>query len=168
MLNDKKVPFTPPILLDNNLLMILVKTPISLILFLQNSAQLFKITVFSTHQLFPLSISTWQTLRSRRTILKESSVNSMLIKLMVMIWSVFCMLIVSGDVIIETLFKIFKNCLKCRIFSDDCEKENIVPIFKKGDKQNIKDYRPVSLLPICSNLFERIICDKHAKILLRQ
>ena len=77
-----------------------------------------------------------------------------------------CMLIVSGDVIIETLFKIFKNCLKCGIFSDDCEKENIVPIFKKGDKQNIKDYRPVSLLPICSKLFERIICDNMLKYFL--
>ena len=66
------------------------------------------------------------------------------------------MLKVSGDAIIETLFKIFKNCLKCGIFLDDSNKGNIVPIFKKGDKQNIKN-RPVSLLPTCSKIFERII-----------
>ena len=81
MLNDKKIPclfFT-----ITNLLQFSVKKPISLILFLQNSAQLLKITVFSPHQLIPLLISTWQTLNSQRMILKESSVNSILIKLMV-------------------------------------------------------------------------------------
>ena len=31
----------------------------------------------------------------------------------------------------------------------------IVPIHKKSDKQNIKKYRPVSLLPICGKIFER-------------
>ena len=39
------------------------------------------------------------------------------------------MLKVSGDAIIEPLFKIFKNCLKCGIFPDDWKKGNIVPIF---------------------------------------
>ena len=59
--------------------------------------------------------------------------------------------------IIESLFKIFKNCLKCGIFPDGLKKGNIVPIFKKEDKRNIKNYRPVSLLPIRSKIFERII-----------
>ena len=30
-----------------------------------------------------------------------------------------CMLKISGNTIVEPLFKIFKNCLKCGIFSDD-------------------------------------------------
>ena len=32
-----------------------------------------------------------------------------------------------------------------------------VPVYKKNDKQNIKNYRPVSLLPIFGKIFERII-----------
>ena len=76
------------------------------------------------------------------------------------------MLKMSGDAIIEPLFKIFKNCLKCGIFPDDWKKGNIVPIFKKGDKQNIKIYRPISLLPICSKIFERIIYDNMLKYFL--
>ena len=34
---------------------------------------------------------------------------------------------------------------------------NVTPILKKGDKQLIKNYRPISLLPICGNIFEKII-----------
>ena len=62
--------------------------------------------------------------------------------------------------------KIFKNCLKCGVFPDDWKKGNIVSTFKKGGKQNIKNYRPVSLLPICSKIFERIIYDNMLKCFL--
>ena len=33
----------------------------------------------------------------------------------------------------------------------------MTPIFKNGDKQLIKNYRPISLLPICGKMFEKII-----------
>ena len=33
----------------------------------------------------------------------------------------------------------------------------VTPIFKKGDKQLIQNYRPISLLPICGNIFDKII-----------
>ena len=34
---------------------------------------------------------------------------------------------------------------------------NVVPIHKRDDKQNVKNYRPVSLLPIFGKIFERLI-----------
>ena len=37
------------------------------------------------------------------------------------------------------------------------EKANVVPVHKKGNKQSFKSYRPISLLPICSNSFECLI-----------
>ena len=34
---------------------------------------------------------------------------------------------------------------------------NVTPIFKKGDKQSTKNYRPISLFPICGKMIEKII-----------
>ena len=54
---------------------------------------------------------------------------------------------------------IFWNCLKAGKFSTAWKKANVVPIHKKGNKQILNNYRAVSLLPICSKLFEKIIFD---------
>ena len=34
---------------------------------------------------------------------------------------------------------------------------NVVPVHKKGDKQSLKNYRPISLLPICGKILERLL-----------
>ena len=33
----------------------------------------------------------------------------------------------------------------------------VVPVHKKSDKKILKNYQPVSLLPICGKVFERLI-----------
>ena len=52
---------------------------------------------------------------------------------------------------------IFKQALLTGVFPSEWKKGNIVAIHKKGDKQNIKNYRPVSLLPIYGKIFERLV-----------
>ena len=42
-------------------------------------------------------------------------------------------------------------------FSIWLEKGNIVHIHKKGDKQKLQNYRPVSLVPICRKILERLM-----------
>ena len=39
------------------------------------------------------------------------------------------------------------------------KKGNIAPIHNKGDKQTIENHRPVSLQPICGEIFERLLYD---------
>ena len=40
------------------------------------------------------------------------------------------------------------------------EKGNIVPIYKRDDKQFLRNYRPVSLVPACGKILEKAIFDK--------
>ena len=53
--------------------------------------------------------------------------------------------------------KIIFETLKHRVFPEIWKKANVVPSHKKEDKTLIKNYRPISLLPIFSKIFERII-----------
>ena len=43
------------------------------------------------------------------------------------------------------------------VFPDDWKKSNVVPIHEKESKILIKNYRPISLLPIFSKVFERLV-----------
>ena len=67
------------------------------------------------------------------------------------------MLKICGNTICKPLALIFKKALTTGAFPSEWEKGNIVPCYKKGGKENIKNYRPISLLPICGKSFERLI-----------
>ena len=51
---------------------------------------------------------------------------------------------------------LFNNSVINECFPNEWKKANIVPVHKKGDKQIIKIYRPVSILPIYSKIFEKL------------
>ena len=67
------------------------------------------------------------------------------------------MLKICDSVVVEPLSLIFKNCLDSGIFPMLWKKSHVIPTQKKNDKCCINNYRPVSLLPICGKIFERII-----------
>jgi len=67
------------------------------------------------------------------------------------------MLLLCDDSVILPLSIIFANILSTQIYPDMWKLANVTPIFKKGDKQLIKNYRPISLLPICGKILEKII-----------
>ena len=67
------------------------------------------------------------------------------------------MLLLCDDSAILPLKIIFSNILSTSIYPDLWKIANVTPIFKKGDKQLIKNYRPRSLLPICGKILEKII-----------
>ena len=40
------------------------------------------------------------------------------------------------------------------------KRENVIPVFKKGVKENVENYRPISLTRISAKVMERIIYDE--------
>ena len=62
-----------------------------------------------------------------------------------------------GDSIIPPLKLIFESAIKSGHSPDSWKKGNIIPIHKKESKYLVKNYRPISLLPIFGKIFEKII-----------
>ena len=62
----------------------------------------------------------------------------------------------------EFTFECLKNCINHSIketgtFPSSLKSGNITPIFKKDDPLDKPNYRPVSILPLLSKVYERII-----------
>ena len=54
-----------------------------------------------------------------------------------------CMIKLCSISICKQLEIVFQNCLRSGKFPSEWKKANVVPTFKKSDKQYIKNYRPV-------------------------
>ena len=58
------------------------------------------------------------------------------------------------------LCQLYNDCLKSGKFPDCLKVGKITPIFKKGNRELMKNYRPVSTIPIFGKIFEKIICSR--------
>ena len=67
------------------------------------------------------------------------------------------MLLLCDESVVLPLEIIFENILETSTYPDMWKLANVTPIFKKEDKQLVKNYRPISLLPICGKIFEKLI-----------
>ena len=70
------------------------------------------------------------------------------------------MIELCGESISLPLCIIFNNIIKTGIFPNIWKSANVTPIHKKESKQTVKNYRPISLLPLFAKIFERILFSK--------
>ena len=77
------------------------------------------------------------------------------------------MLKIYGSSIYKPLEIILKQCIETAVFPSEWKKADIAPIHKEGDKQTLKNYRSVSLLPICGKILEGLLFNKIFIFLLK-
>ena len=73
----------------------------------------------------------------------------------------------SGNIIMDVydsikviLFKIFKASLEEAVFPKKLKIAKVIPVFIKQNKENIENYRSISILPVFSKVIERIMYNR--------
>ena len=67
------------------------------------------------------------------------------------------MIKLCGNSKCKPLSIIFNDCLTEEKFPSDWKKAHVVSVHKEGGKKCLKNYNPISIIPICSKIFERLI-----------
>ena len=67
------------------------------------------------------------------------------------------------QIIAPLLTILFNNCLRSGIFPNELKVARVIPLYKSGDKSDITNYRPISLLPVLSKIFEKLIHSRMTK-----
>ena len=65
-----------------------------------------------------------------------------------------------ADSLAQPLSILFELIYNTGILPPEWKRANVVPVFKKGVKENIENYRPISLTCIRAKVMERIIYDE--------
>ena len=66
----------------------------------------------------------------------------------------------NASIIVCRLSHVINLSLVHGIVPDDLKSARVVPLFKKNDKTEVGNYRPVSILSIISKVFERVVYDQ--------
>ena len=61
------------------------------------------------------------------------------------------------NILIKPITIIINQMLKTVVFPDKLKVAKVIPLFKKGDPTLLTHYRPISLLPSLSKIFEKVI-----------
>ena len=58
-------------------------------------------------------------------------------------------------IVTPSLFSIFSKSVLTGIYPNDWKTAYVTPLFKKGIKSNPNSYRPISVIPVISNVYQR-------------
>ena len=79
----------------------------------------------------------------------------------------------GAKILAKSITELLNLSIETSVFPDECKIAKLKPLYKKGSKLEPKNYRPISLLPLVSKIFEKIVyyqtqhyLDKH-KILYK-
>ena len=157
--NYRKVPLTPPLLVNNKIVSDSTKKA-----YLFNDFFAAQCTLLTNSSVLPSTISFKTHSRLKSISFEKEDILQIISNLGVN--KAQChddisipMLKICDSEVVEPLSLIYKNCIDSGIFPDIRKRSHIILTYKKNYKCIINIYRPVSLLPICGKIFERIICN---------
>ena len=63
----------------------------------------------------------------------------------------------STENIAPSLTDIFNFSIETGVFLDDMKVGRVVPVYESGEKDDLNNYRPISVLPTVPQVFERML-----------
>ena len=156
--NGKKVPVTPPILVNYKL-----------VTNFKDKADIFN-NFFSKQYQRISNNGTLQSIQifATSSILSTVDIDSKILKLIQGLNSKKAhgdegisigMVKLCVTSVIKPLSLLFNIFLRDRVFHNKWKKINVISVHQKGNKQLVSNYRPLSLLSICSKIFKKLIFD---------
>ena len=67
---------------------------------------------------------------------------------------------ILAPIISPTVSMLFRNSLSEGTFTECCRTAKIIQTFKSADSNSTVNYRPISMLPFLSKIFEKLMCAK--------
>ena len=64
----------------------------------------------------------------------------------------------NTDIFADDICGFFNESLDCCKFPSILKRANVTSVFKKGYHGSKENYRPVSILPVMSKIFEKLLC----------
>ena len=108
------------------------------------------VTKKTCQSLSPVAFSTYDVLKIIRNLNPKIAHGHNMISIRI--------LKICDESICKPLGITFRSCLQNGKFSSEWKKTNVNPVYKKkNNKQEVKNYRPISLLPVSSKIFERLL-----------
>jgi len=156
VMNRARLPVIPPILVDNILVLNCIDKCKHFALFFSNQCKLNvnssilpPLNFLTNHRLDSVPIDDASILSLIRNLNANKAMGPDGISAR--------MLMIADASVVLPLKIIYSNILNSSIYPDQWKLANVTPIHKKGSKQLVSNYRPISLLPICGKIFEKLI-----------
>ena len=64
------------------------------------------------------------------------------------------------DLLSQVISFYFNESISLGSFPDVLKITRVIPLFKKGDNSSVSNYRPISILPFISKIFEKLMCKR--------
>ena len=66
----------------------------------------------------------------------------------------------AADLIADSFCSIFNCSIATGIFPEDWKILNVIRLFKQGDRSDLNNYRPISIISVTAKVFERVVYDQ--------